>query len=283
MQLHADGTQQFLGSAAVTDFTPNGLALAANGHLIFANIGSDGGIWIICPDQATDNSPSPLLLEIEGAPVGPVNFVLMAPDNSLWFSVLSTGHDLPLSQSRADGYVARITDGKAEVMADGLTTANEFRFDVARGAFYVNETFARRTTRFDLAADGTIHNPKIFASYERGTFPDGLALDVNGNLWVTSIVSNRILVVSPSGFVQPVYEDSNPERVGAVEVALQQEKLGRDLIYSDDGTNLQNPTSIAFCGPDLTTAVIGSLTGTTLRTFESPVAGMPLQHWNSRR
>ena len=37
--------------------------------------------------------------------------------------------------------------------------------------------------------------------------------------------------------------------------------------------------SITFGGPDLKTVYIGSLMGTSLPSFRSPVAGLPMVHW----
>ncbi len=44
---------------------------------------------------------------------------------------------------------------------------------------------------------------------------------------------------------------------------------------------LQNIASIAFGGADRRTAYLGSLMGTTLATFRSPVPGRPLPHWGT--
>ena len=45
------------------------------------------------------------------------------------------------------------------------------------------------------------------------------------------------------------------------------------------GPNLQFITSLAFGGPDLRTAYLGSLAMNTLPTFQSPFAGLPMRHW----
>jgi gluconolactonase len=37
--------------------------------------------------------------------------------------------------------------------------------------------------------------------------------------------------------------------------------------------------SVTFGGPDLRTVYIGSLRGTRLPHFRSPVAGLPMVHW----
>ncbi|MEI6384356.1 MAG: SMP-30/gluconolactonase/LRE family protein, partial [Betaproteobacteria bacterium] len=37
--------------------------------------------------------------------------------------------------------------------------------------------------------------------------------------------------------------------------------------------------SVTFGGPDLRTVYIGSLLGSTIPSFQSPVAGLPMVHW----
>ena len=39
--------------------------------------------------------------------------------------------------------------------------------------------------------------------------------------------------------------------------------------------------SVTFGGPDLKTVYIGSLSGTVLPAFRSPVPGVPLPHWSA--
>ena len=41
-------------------------------------------------------------------------------------------------------------------------------------------------------------------------------------------------------------------------------------------------TSLTFGGADLRTVYLGSLKATTLPYFTSPVAGLPMVHWNER-
>ena len=40
--------------------------------------------------------------------------------------------------------------------------------------------------------------------------------------------------------------------------------------------------SITFGGPELRTVYLGSLLGTTIPYFRSPVPGLPMVHWNER-
>jgi hypothetical protein len=39
-------------------------------------------------------------------------------------------------------------------------------------------------------------------------------------------------------------------------------------------------SSVTFGGPDMKTVYLGSLMGTSIPCFRSPVAGLPMVHWN---
>ncbi|MEL7190509.1 MAG: SMP-30/gluconolactonase/LRE family protein, partial [Pseudomonadota bacterium] len=71
-----------------------------------------------------------------------------------------------------------------------------------------------------------------------------------------------------------------PARIADAEAALANGTLERDFIYRETAACIQNPTSIAFGGPDLRTAFVGSLNHTELKTFRSPVAGAKPVHWD---
>ena len=106
-----------------------------------------------------------------------------------------------------------------------------------------------------------------------------MTFDAEGHLWVTSIVSNRLLRIAPDGTVALVFEDGDPEHIAKVENALSDRTVTRDHFYMTSGRRVQNVASIAFGGPDLRTAYLGSLAGDTLPIFQSPVAGLALPHW----
>ena len=52
-------------------------------------------------------------------------------------------------------------------------------------------------------------------------------------------------------------------------------------IFEDpEGKTLLLPTSITFAGPDLRTALVGSLKMDRLAAFTAPYPGQPLSHWD---
>ena len=81
------------------------------------------------------------------------------------------------------------------------------------GRLYVNETFGRRITSFRIGRDGALSDRRAVAAFGPGTFPDGLTLDAEGGLWVTSVVSNRLIRVAPDGTQAVLLEDSDPDHL----------------------------------------------------------------------
>jgi hypothetical protein len=117
------------------------------------------------------------------------------------------------------------------------------------------------------------------AVFGKGTFPDGLAFDAAGGVWVTSIVSNRVIRVGPDGAQQLVLEDADGAHVDWCEQAFAAGDMGRAHMDACGGRFLKNISSLAFGGADLRTAYLGCLKGDSIAVFRSPVAGHPPVHW----
>ena len=273
-----DGSQTLIGGNADAPerFKPNGFVLNRDGSIIFANLGSDGGLWKI----DANGTLSPFLTEVDGITLPTVNFVWMDDLERIWFCVSSMRpRNIAFSTSQADGFVGLIDAKGARIVADGFIWTNECRIDPQGRNFYVNETFGKRTTGFDLDANGNLTNRRVVAEYGAGTFPDGLAFDEDGGLWVISVVTNRIFRVSPEGDVVMLFEDFEPDHVAEVERRLSAGELYSDFVYERHSSVLLNTSSIAFGGPDRKTAYLGCIWGDSIATFRSPVAGHPPVHW----
>jgi sugar lactone lactonase YvrE len=269
-----DGTQALLGQGPVV---PNGIALLRDGSFAIANLSDSGGVWRMAPDGAL----APDITEIAGRRLGSVNFVRTDRQGRLWIcvSTLRPGED-QYRTDIADGFIALRDASGIRVVADGLCWTNECLPDEDAGYLYVNETFGRRLTRFDLAPDGSLSNRVTIATFGHGDYPDGLTNDMEGGLWVVSVGSNRLIRVAPDGTKQVMLEDSDPAHLDTLEEALQAHRLTRPMIHEARSKFLRNTSSLAFGGPDLRTGFMGSLAGDALARFASPVAGVPPAHWD---
>ena len=139
-------------------------------------------------------------------------------------------------------------DGRAElwydrdvVFANGLAVAADGR------SLYVAETFASKVFRIPIGDDGSAGNREDVAELP-GSLPDGLAFDVDGNLYVGCYEPSRVLRVSPSGEVDTLYHDVTAH-------------------------TLAHPTNIAFRGTTMFTSNLGRW---HLTRIEAGAEGLPL-------
>lgn len=179
----------------------------------------------------------------------------------------------------SDGFIAVHDEKGTRIVTDDLCWANECRLDASSRFLYVNETFGRRLTRFDVGDDGALSGRTTITQFVMGTYPDGLALDVDGQCWVVSVVSNRVIRVDGAGHQTLVVEDQEIERLVALEELYRTNTLTRAVLSDSRGKVLNNISSIAFGGPDLRTAYLGCIGGLSIMAFRTSVSGLALTHW----
>ncbi len=274
-----DGTQRsILPRENAPGVQPNGIALDRDGSFLLANLGETGGVWRL----QRDGTLEPFCLEVAGETLPPCNFVLVDRDGAVWITVSTRLRPRALAYrpDASDGFIVRVDGTGARVVADGLGYTNEVQVDPSGRWLYVNETFGRRLSRFPIRSDGTLGARETFAAFGAGTFPDGVTLDAEGGIWITSIVSNRLIRISPGGEQAVLLEDADPVELDEVETAFQAGRLDRPHLDNSFGTRLRNISSLAFGGDDLRTAFLGCLLDDRIATFRSPVPGLPLPHWD---
>ncbi len=278
--IRPDGTvRRHLASDANRRLRPNGIALIPGGRFLLAHLGDqDGGVWQLDPDGRVE----PVVVEVEGDPVPPTNFVHRDRRGRLWITVSTrrTPRALGYRAGLFDGYVILKDDRGSRVVAEGLGFANECVVHPSGEQLFVNETFARRTLAFPILADGSLGPRRVVAAYGEGTFPDGLTFDADGGVWITSIVSNRVIRVGPDGEQQIILEDSDPAHLAWVEAAYRADEMDRPHLDTMKSRRLRNISSLAFGGPDLRTGYLGCLLGDSIACFRSPVAGQAPPHWD---
>ena len=274
MHIAPDGAQHLIGTSTLI---PNGIALLRDGSFAIANLSDDGGVWRL----HRDGRIAPEVLEIAGRRLGSVNFVRTDSRDRLWIciSTIRRGDD-QFRTDIADGFIALRDQAGIRVLATDLCWTNECWPDEANGVLYVNETYGRRLTRFAMAADGTLSNRTTIATFGPGDYPDGMALDEAGGIWVVSVASNRLFHVAPDGTIRVVIEDSDPDRLAVLEAALQAQCLTRPMMHDTRGRILHNISSIAFAGAERRVAHLGSLGGDRLATLAMAVPGVKPVHWD---
>ena len=257
---------------------PNGLALDAEGNVVIANIGTDR---VELLERSGDLRV--LLDQIDGKPLGKVNFVLRDSKDRLWVTVSTRISPWPnaIRSNLADGYIVLIDARGARIVADGLAFTNEIRFDEKEAFLYVAETTAKRVSRFRVLADGELGPRETYGPGQLGPgLIDGFAFDAYGNLWCAMIFSDRLVAIDPTGELHTLMDDGDPAATLQFEAAFSTgEIVPMSTIEKTGGKIAPWVTSVTFGGPDLKTVYLGSLKGTAIPYFTSPVAGLPMIHW----
>ena len=293
-----DGSQRFIGQRADARFAsaaaassaelehkfttgtlPNGLAFAANGDILISNFGTD------CLEVMTREGDSRVLVDrIDGQPIGKVNFVLRDRKDRIWITVSTRINPwTTAAASRVqDGYIAVLERGVLHVVAEGFFFTNEIRLDAKEEWLYIVETTGPHITRMRLheGAQGVeLREREVFGPTHLGGFPDGIAFDAFGNLWCTLVMVDQLIALTPEGERLLLLDDGNPAASKTLLDHMAAAAVTPEDMIAARGTIAPWMASITFGGPDLRTVYVGSLMGTTIPFFRSPVAGLPMVHW----
>jgi gluconolactonase len=292
MQIRPDGSQRLIaqkpdphfditrdaGKSLLGGTLPNGLAFARNGDFLIANFGTDR-LEIMTRAGET----RVLMDQINGMPLGKVNFVLRDRRDRLWITISTSTNPWSeaINSRLADGYIVLIDDRGPRIVADGFRFTNEIRLDAEERWLYVAETCGKRVMRLRVQPDGSLTDREIYGPSNLGAgVVDGIAFDAVGNLWATMIFADRLVAITPDGDLLELLDDGDPaataqfERVFAAGTSAPFEVLMRC-----GGRICPWLASVTFGGRDLQTVYLGGLRATSIPFLRSPVPGLPMVHW----
>jgi D-xylonolactonase len=215
----------------------------APGQVSFVVPASDGGLVVSLEDGLyrfiESSGEFVALAKVEAdQPGNRFNDGHVDAQGMLWFGSM---HDDEVEPSgvlyRYDGHAVRRMD-------DGYIITNGPALSPDGRTLYHTDTLDKRIYAFDLSPDGVLSNKRTFVEITDGGYPDGMAVDAAGNLWVCTFGGWRIDRFDATG-----------AKVGEVRFPC------------------SNITKLAFGGPDLRTVYV-----TTARKGLSPeeLAAQPL-------
>jgi len=269
-----DGRVRHVGKAPA----PNGIAMDAQGRIVIANFGL--GRQLAGPLQRLDpatGAVETLAAAVNGRPLVACNFPVVARDGSIYCTHTSWGPTVDDCMNPRDdsGFILRVDpSGRVSVARDRLPTPNGCCFDADERHLYVAQIGRGRIVRLRRRADGSLGAPEPWgpqlgevpanasvrtlfetpiAQRTRLGHPDGMGFDAEGNLWVTLVLANRIVAITPSQRVVPVLEDPT-------------------------GEVLALPTGLTWGGPRLEDLYIACVARDYVVRAPSPVPGLPLVH-----
>ena len=90
-------------------------------------------------------------------------------------------------------------DGAVRQVADNIAFANGMAVTPDNKTLILAESHGNRLTAFDIAADGSLSNRRVWADLDG--YPDGICLDAEGAVWYADVPNKRCVRVREGGEV----------------------------------------------------------------------------------
>ena len=111
------------------------------------------------------------------------------------------GFDLHANaQPRGTTLVMVAPDGIARIVAEEMMFPNGMAITPDGKTLIAGETFGRRLTAFDIGADGSLTNRRVWAELGNSP-PDGICLDAENAIWVACPTMSEVIRVKQGGEV----------------------------------------------------------------------------------
>jgi gluconolactonase len=179
---------------------PNGMTADKDGAVLLCQHGNRRIARI-----AKDMKVTTLVDNFEGKKFNSPNDLVFHSDGSLYFTDppygLPKGDNDPAKELKFNG-VFRLANGKLQAIVKDLTLPNGIAFSPDEKTLYVSVSDPAHKVwmRYDLAANGTVSNGKVFADVtaeKEDGLPDGMKVDSQGNVYGSG--PGGIWVFSPDG------------------------------------------------------------------------------------
>ena len=176
----------------------NGVTLDPQGRVTYNAMGDRQIVRV-----ESDGKRTVLASQYEGKRLNSTNDLVYKRNGSLYFTDPPSGlrrrNDDPKKELPFNG-VFLLKGGKLQLLARDLANPNGIVLSPDEKILYVNSSADRKIYRYEVQADDTVANGRLFvdmsAEKEPGN-PDGMKIDERGNLYSTG--AGGIWVISPQG------------------------------------------------------------------------------------
>jgi len=193
-----DGVFIDMGHGPVHLIGSNGITIDHQGRVVFCGIGDRAVIRI-----EADGKRTILASRYEGKPLNAPNDLVYKSDGALYFTDPAGGtkksdsdaNKVPPVQS-----VYLLKGGKLQRIVKDFALPNGLAFSPDEKVMYIDDTIRKSVTRFDVAPDDTLTNPRPFADMSADPaegVPDGMKIDTKGNVYCTG--PGGVWIFSPAG------------------------------------------------------------------------------------
>ncbi|MEY2421203.1 MAG: hypothetical protein QOI95_1270 [Acidimicrobiaceae bacterium] len=166
---------------------------------------ADGGMLIVSMDDRrllrfVDGALSEVT-DLSAYTEHPINDMVVSARGTAYIG--SFGFDLHAGEALRTTVLLAvdIATGSHRVAADEMRFPNGMVITPDGSTLIVGESFGACLTAFTIASDGSLADRREFAALEGGAVPDGICLDAEGCVWVSSPASHEFLRVREGGEV----------------------------------------------------------------------------------
>jgi sugar lactone lactonase YvrE len=169
---------------------PSGLGFLPDGRLLIVSMRDRRLLRL-------DGSTLTVVADLNPLVKGDINDMVVDAQGRAYIG--NFGYDLFSGEAPQPTTLVLVTpDGQARVVADDLHFPNGTVISPDGKTLIVAETFGDRLTAFDVAADGALSGRRTFAQFTDET-PDGICLDAEGAVWVSSFTTGEFVRVKDGG------------------------------------------------------------------------------------
>jgi len=188
--LKPDGSTQTLNAGRMWT---GGIMLNEDGAVLSS--GAGGIMW----NHPGTGKSGWLIHEIDGQVINGINEMMPDGTGGIYFGTNDIEHIIASKPFRPTALYRLTVDRRLIKLVDGIGFTNGIMLSPDRKRFYCNDTF-HCTWAFDVQPDLTLTNQRVLLDKED---VDGMALDAEGNVWITGFRSNYLTRVRPDGTLLP--------------------------------------------------------------------------------
>jgi sugar lactone lactonase YvrE len=188
-----DGTSEVMVRVPFETF-PFSIAWLPDGRLLIASA-SDRSLLRMEDDGSLVDHADP-----SGLPSRGWNEIVVDGRGNAY--VNAPGFDFSAGEAFRPGIIAVVRpDGSSRQVADGVAFPNGMAVTPDGATLIVAESYGKKLTAFDIAADGGLSGRRVWADLGDGA-PDGICLDAEGAVWYADVPNKRCVRVREGGEVR---------------------------------------------------------------------------------
>lgn len=191
--LYPDGRRMVLNPERMWT---GGVLVNADGAILSSG---QGGIMWNHPETGTSGW---LLDRIDGAPINGINEMVPDGRGGIFFGTVDLDMVVQGKPARPTALYRLTREREVIPLADGFSFTNGIMYDQVRRRLYCNDTFARSIV-FDVSDTLTLSGRRSLLDRPD---VDGMMLDAQGNVWITSFSSGQITRIAPDGTLLPAFD-----------------------------------------------------------------------------